>query len=138
MKPAPETRAVNRRNPLRVDAARLRPPDARVRPLAPPALMSTLDGRTVPVSLKAARIPGPLSRDAGDYLCNYTLFSGRWMPPAAGRARRSQSSCMCAAPLARQPEARPDWAKRPDMAALIRGAAIVIRQAIVASRRKPR
>ena len=31
-----------------------------------------------------------------------------------------------------------DWAKRPDMAVLIRGAAIVIRQAIVASRRKPR
>ena len=68
-----ETRAVNRAGPLHPDAARRRPAQVLVAG-APPILRSTWPAARLRAALAGAGHDAYLSIDAGDYVCNATLY----------------------------------------------------------------
>ncbi|MHB8885947.1 MAG: pyroglutamyl-peptidase I [Methylovirgula sp.] len=69
-----ETRARNRVSPLRPDAHGARPQDLAVLPSAPHILATRMPTRQILSAWQRAGIAGGLSNDAGDYLCNATLY----------------------------------------------------------------
>ncbi len=78
-----ETRAVNRAGPLHPDAARRRPAQVLV-PGAPPVLQATWPAARLHAALARAGHDVSRSIDAGDYVCNATLYRSL----AAGLAPR--------------------------------------------------
>ena len=68
-----ETRAVNRAGPLHPDAARRRPAQV-LAPGAPPILRATWPAARLRAALAGAGHDAHLSIDAGDYVCNATLY----------------------------------------------------------------
>lgn len=68
-----ETRAFNERRASPDQSGRL-PGGRSVKPGAPPVLAATLPCAQLVRSLRLARLPAMLSRDAGRYLCNATLY----------------------------------------------------------------
>ncbi|QXX73620.1 pyroglutamyl-peptidase I [Methylovirgula sp. HY1] len=69
-----ETRARNRVNPLHPDAHGARPRDLAVLPGAPHIVPTRLPTRQILSAWRRAGIASGLSNDAGDYLCNATLY----------------------------------------------------------------
>jgi pyroglutamyl-peptidase len=70
-----ETRAVNRLTTLHPDAARRRAAARAVRAGGLPALRSPLAGPSLVMLMRRAGVPAQLSIDAGDYVCNQTLYT---------------------------------------------------------------
>ncbi len=68
-----ETRAVNRLSALRVDAARRTPDGPFVAPGARPTLRARWPGAAIAAAM-ATRASARISIDAGDYVCNQTLY----------------------------------------------------------------
>ncbi|WP_158807513.1 hypothetical protein [Beijerinckia sp. L45] len=68
-----ETRAINRAGPLHPDAARRRTAQ-QIRPGGPPVLTATYPSARILRSIQAAGVPAKRSIDAGDYVCNTTLY----------------------------------------------------------------
>lgn len=69
-----ETRALNRRSPLRFDAGGARPARAFIAAGGAFSLHSRFPAQAITTTLEQAHIPSGLSRDAGDYLCNMALY----------------------------------------------------------------
>lgn len=69
-----ETRARNRRASLLPDAAGINAADLLIRRGAPASLRGRAAFRHVLQAVRAAGVPVRLSRDAGDYLCNYLYW----------------------------------------------------------------
>jgi pyroglutamyl-peptidase len=72
-----ETRARNRLSPWRPDATHRLPEAARVVAGAPESLAARWPAARVRTAM-AAHVPAALSIDAGDYVCNQTLFLSLW------------------------------------------------------------
>lgn len=68
-----ETRAINRAGPLHPDAARRRPVQV-IMPDGPPALTSTYPVARLVTAIRATGVGVARSIDAGDYVCNTTLY----------------------------------------------------------------
>ena len=68
-----ETRAINRAGPLHPDAARRRP-SQRLTLGAPDILRSTFPAVRIRAAIERAGVDADLSIDAGDYVCNATLY----------------------------------------------------------------
>jgi pyroglutamyl-peptidase len=69
-----ETRALNRVSLLHPDASGARASRRAVAPGAPPHLKSTLPSSLIAAALRRAGFDAAVSNDAGDYVCNQTLF----------------------------------------------------------------
>ncbi|MCI0466557.1 MAG: hypothetical protein L0Y57_06070, partial [Beijerinckiaceae bacterium] len=69
-----ETRALNRQSLLHCDAFGARADRKEIMPGAPYALRSTFPGREIAAALCRAGLPSRLSANAGDYICNETLY----------------------------------------------------------------
>lgn len=69
-----ETRAVNRAEQVRPDAAGETPECPDLAPGAEPARLSTLPAEALCTAARSAGAPAELSDDAGTYLCNATLW----------------------------------------------------------------
>ncbi len=69
-----ESRALNRLGPLRQDAARQTPESNRIRPGGRDALKARWPAVRLATVLKGAGAGAQLSIDAGDYVCNQTLY----------------------------------------------------------------
>lgn len=69
-----ETRAANRQSPLRVDAARRLPGSIAIKSGAPGILRARWPAPRVAAAMRATGAPTRCSIDAGDYLCNQTLY----------------------------------------------------------------
>lgn len=69
-----ETRAVNRALQVRCDAEGLYPGRATLGPADAPARFATLPARALQQAVETTGVPVALSRDAGRYLCNATLW----------------------------------------------------------------
>jgi pyroglutamyl-peptidase len=70
-----ETRAVNRITTLHPDAAKRRAAARAVRAGGLPALRSPLAGPSLAMLMRRTGVPTQLSIDAGDYVCNQTLYT---------------------------------------------------------------
>ena len=80
-----ETRAINRAGPLHPDAARRRTPQV-IAPGGPAIVRATYPSTRLAVAMRATGVDARRSIDAGDYVCNTTLYltlAGR-LAPAAG------------------------------------------------------
>ncbi len=83
-----ETRALNRVSLLHPDASGARPAARDIIAEAPMSLRSTLPCGLIAVALRQAGFDAALSIDAGDYVCNQTLFmSLRFMSLRRSHAR---------------------------------------------------
>ena len=69
-----ETRAINRAGPLHPDATRQRPAGQVLVPGGPPTLRATYPAARIRAALVRAGLEVRLSSDAGDYVCNATLY----------------------------------------------------------------
>jgi pyroglutamyl-peptidase len=70
-----ETRAVNRMNTLHPDAAKRRAAARAVRAGGLPTLHSPLARPSLAMLMRRTGVPTQLSMDAGDYVCNQTLYT---------------------------------------------------------------
>lgn len=70
-----ETRAVNKRDIERSDASGLQLEEEKVQPGAPDFLEVTFPAQKIMDNLQAADVPVSLSEDAGQFVCNETLFT---------------------------------------------------------------
>jgi pyroglutamyl-peptidase len=70
-----ETRAVNRLTTLHPDAAKRRAPARAVHAGGLPALRSPLATASLVTLMRRSGVPAQLSIDAGDYVCNQTLYT---------------------------------------------------------------
>jgi pyroglutamyl-peptidase len=70
-----ETRAVNRITTLHADAAKRRAAARAVRAGGLPALRSPLATPSLATLMRSTGVPTHLSMDAGDYVCNQTLYT---------------------------------------------------------------
>ena len=71
-----EMRAVNRITTLHPDAAKRRAAARAVRAGGLPALRSPLACPSLVALVRRTGVPAQLSIDAGDYVCNQTLYAG--------------------------------------------------------------
>jgi pyroglutamyl-peptidase len=79
-----ETRAINRAGPLHPDAARRRA-EQRIRPGGLPVLTATYPAGRIVAAIRTTGVDVRRSIDAGDYVCNTTLYltlAGRLAPVA--------------------------------------------------------
>ena len=79
-----ETRGVNRRSTLRVGADKRLPATATVEQGAPHARTVDLATAAMVQTMTATGAPTRLSIDAGDYVCNETIYLATGLHPAAG------------------------------------------------------
>ena len=77
-----ETQALNRLNLLRCDVSGARAPRQAIVPGASHVLRSTFPTRQIEAALRRARLPARLSANAGDYVCNETLYLSLARSPA--------------------------------------------------------
>jgi pyroglutamyl-peptidase len=77
-----ETRALNRISPLRRDACKAAPARFRISPGGPEVLRSTFPAPAIAAALTAAGLPARLSGNAGNYVCNQTLYLSLALNPA--------------------------------------------------------
>jgi len=114
-----ETRAMNRINPLHRDAAGAGAPCRAVIPGAAPIAKSTFPSSRIAAALARAGITAELSIDAGDYICNQTLY----LSLAATRAR---SIGFIHVPRLARRSRSPAKARRPTLEEAMRAAVIAI------------
>lgn len=69
-----ETRAINRAGPLHHDADGRLPASQILAGRRPPSLAATYPAARILAALRRERVRAALSRDAGDYVCNATLY----------------------------------------------------------------
>jgi pyroglutamyl-peptidase len=78
---AVETLARRRCSPDKPDVAGYAPPSGQARRSGPDILRATLPAPRVARALEAAGFPARLSDDAGDYVCNATLYRSLLVAP---------------------------------------------------------
>ena len=116
-----ETRALNRLSLLHCDAAGVRAPRRAIVPGAPLAARSTFPTCQIEAAMRRAGLKARLSANAGDYVCNETLYLSLARSPAR------MAGFIHVPRLARA--SRPKAASRsrpPDLASLTRAALIAI------------
>jgi pyroglutamyl-peptidase len=127
-----ETRAVNAASSIHPDAARFVPKSRALRRSAPRELFVHAPVRRLLAAARGAGVPARLSRDAGRYVCNASLFlcldtvRKRKRPPLV-------TFIHIPPPRLRGPRARNR--KQPSMAALVRAGAAILNALVVESRR---
>lgn len=91
-----ETRAINRARPLHPDASGRRPAGQMLAAGTPPSLPASYPVHQILAAIRSGGLPARLSIDAGDYVCNATLYRSLLdeMAPQVGflhvpRTRRS-------------------------------------------------
>ena len=116
-----ETRALNRLSLLHCDAAGVRAPRRAIVPGAPLAAHSTFPARQIEAAMRRAGLRARLSANAGDYVCNETLYLSLARSPAriAGFIHVPRLA------RASRPKAA-SRSRRPDLASLTRAALIAI------------
>jgi pyroglutamyl-peptidase len=77
-----ETLARNRASQVHADAEGQLWPSATIDPLGPPTRPVTAPTQAICETLTAQDLPAALSADAGDYLCNFTLYRLLGLVPA--------------------------------------------------------
>ena len=125
-----ETRAVNAASRIHPDAARFVPKSRTLRKNAPRELFVNAPVRRLLAAARGAGVPARLSRDAGRYVCNASLFfcldtvRQRKRPPLV-------TFIHIPAPVARGARQR----KEPGMAALARAGAAILAAVAAEARR---
>jgi pyroglutamyl-peptidase len=116
-----ETRALNRLSLLHSDAAGARAPCRAIIPGAPLAARSSFPARQIAAAMRRAGLKARLSANAGDYVCNETLYLSLSRSPAriAGFIHVPRLA------RASRPKAA-SRSRRPDLASLTRAALIAI------------
>jgi pyroglutamyl-peptidase len=116
-----ETRALNRLSLLHCDASGARAPCLAIIPGAPHAARATFPYRQIESALRRRGLPSRLSANAGDYVCNETLY----LSLARSRARAIGFIHVPRLARANRPK-KALRGKRPNLGDVIRAALIAI------------
>jgi pyroglutamyl-peptidase len=127
-----ETRAVNAASQTHADAARALPPAQKLVAKAPYERKVRPAARRLLGALRGARVRARLSRDAGNYLCNASLYlsldPGRRKPPLV-------TFIHIPPPAERRPRRRGPIGDQSSMGALLRACEAALRTLIAEARR---
>jgi len=116
-----ETRALNRLSLLHCDASGLRASRRAILPGAPQAARATFPARQIEAGLRRAGLPARLSVNAGNYICNETLY----LTLTRSAARAAGFIHVPRLARAGRPK-RASRSRRPNPAGLVRAALIAI------------
>ena len=128
-----ETRAVNAASAIHPDAARALPPGRELVAKAPRERHVRLAVRRLIGAARDAGVPARLSRDAGRYVCNASLYF--CLDPARRKRPRLVTFIHIPQPSEPRPRTRPGR-KRLSARALVRAGEAILR-ALVAEARRP-
>ncbi len=127
-----ETRAVNAASLIHPDAARSVPPSRKLDPKAPAELFVRPEVRRLIAAARRGGVPARLSRDAGRYVCNASLFA--CLDKTRGARRPLVTFIHIPWPRARN--TRPRTGKQPSVMALFRTGEAILRALVAEVRRK--
>ncbi len=127
-----ETRAVNAASLIHPDAMRSVPLSRKLYPKAPAELFVRPEARRLIAAARRGGVPARLSRDAGRYVCNASLFA------CLDKTRRKRRPLVTFIhiPWPRTRNARPRNDKQPSAAALFRAGEAILRALVAETRRK--
>jgi pyroglutamyl-peptidase len=127
-----ETRAVNAASRIHPDATRLVPKAGTIRNGAPHELFVNAPVRRLLAAARSAGVPARLSRDAGRYVCNASLFL---CLDTVRRRKRPPLVTFIHIPPPRPRRPHSGKHDQPSMAALVRAGAAIVNAVVAETRR---
>ena len=127
-----ETRAVNAASLIHPDAARSVPTSRKLYPKAPAELFARPEVRRLMAAARQSGVPARISRDAGRYVCNASLFCCL----DKTRGKRRPLVTFIHIPWPRVRNARRLHDKQPSSMALFRTGEAILRALVAEARRK--
>ena len=127
-----ETRAVNAASLIHPDAVRSVPRSRKLYPKAPAELFVRPEVRRLIAAARRGGVPARLSRDAGRYVCNASLFACL----DKTRLKRRPLVTFIHIPWPRARDIRPRNGKQPSAMALFRAGEAILRALVAEARRR--